>query len=81
MPGPTRRRPAAKLDELPTVLDTQQVANVLRCSRDVVRKLVAEGRLHRLDYSNHDFLFYCEELQRFLRQASTPESTSKPIGF
>jgi hypothetical protein len=64
-----RIRPA-NIADLPTVLDTEQAANVLRISRERVCDLANEGRLHRLQYSKRDFLFWSEEIERFLAEQS-----------
>lgn len=68
-PGSSRITPA-RIEHLPTVLDADQAANVLRISREAVCRLANEGRIHRLDYSKRDFLFWSEEIERFLADQS-----------
>lgn len=64
-----RRIAPANLADLPSVLDTQQTANVLRVSVERVRELANSGELARLDYSS-DFLFASFAVRRYLREHS-----------
>jgi hypothetical protein len=67
--GSVRIRPA-RIADLPTVLDSEQAANVLRVSREAVCRLANEGQLHRLAYSRRDFLFWQGEILRYLSEQS-----------
>lgn len=69
-PKGSKRIEPARLDDLPTVLDADEVANVLRISREAVCRLANEGELHRLTYSRREFLFWSEEIVRFLAGSS-----------
>ena len=65
----TRRIEPANLRDLPSVLDTQQTANVLRVSVERVRELAKAGRLRNLAYSS-DYLYDAREVLRFLEEAT-----------
>ena len=65
-PHNDRRIKPAKLDRLPSVLDTQQVSDTLRISVERVRELTRLGLLHRLRYSR-DYRYAKCEVRRFLR--------------
>lgn len=69
-PKGSKRITPAKLEELPTVLDADQVADVLRISREAVCRLANEGKLRRLSYSRREFLFWRDEIERFLADSS-----------
>ena len=60
-------REAARLEELPTVLDEAQARAVLRCGEKKLRQLLQSGRLRRLAYSQA-ILIDAREIRRFLRQ-------------
>jgi len=65
----TPRRPRinpANIQDLPSVLDPQQTADVLRYSIESVRELANLGLLHRLCYTSN-LLFDAREVRRFLR--------------
>ncbi len=64
-----RRITPANLRDLPSVLDTQEVANVLRISVERVRELANSGELERLDYTS-DFLFASFAVARYMREHS-----------
>jgi hypothetical protein len=64
-----RRIAPANLADLPSVLDTQETANVLRVSVERVRELANSGDLERLDYTR-DFLFAAFAVRRYLREHS-----------
>lgn len=61
------RESSARLEDLPTVLDTEQICDVLRVGERTVRDLVNSGRLGRLAYSQGNILVDSRELRRFLR--------------
>ena len=67
-----RRIVPANLADLPSVLDAEQMANVLRISIERVRELTNAGHLRRLTYSR-SFLYDARAARRFLREASTEE--------
>jgi maltose-binding protein MalE len=73
----TRIHPA-NLADLPTVLDAGQAGDVLRISREAVCRLANEGQLQRLAYAKRDFLFYAEEVVRFLAEQSRPTREERP---
>jgi hypothetical protein len=58
--------------QLPTVLDTADLRNVLRVGENRVRELVACGLLHRLSYSR-EIKVYRGEVLRFLREQTDGE--------
>jgi hypothetical protein len=60
------------VDDLPSVLDTAQVANVLRVRQDKVRQLTAAGLLRRLAYSPRH-LYDKREVLRFLEEQTEAE--------
>lgn len=60
------RESSARLEDLPTVLDTEQICDVLRVGERTVRDLVNSGRLGRLAYSQGNILVDSRELRRFL---------------
>lgn len=64
-----RRIEPANLRDLPSVLDTQQMANVLRVSIERVRELTEAGELRRLTYTR-SLLYPAWEARRFLRAHS-----------
>lgn len=64
--GEGRIQPA-NLADLPSVLDSEQAANVLRISVEKVREFTRTGRLRRLLYTS-DFLYDAREIRRFLRE-------------
>lgn len=68
-PGSSRITPA-RIEDLPTVLSADQVADVLRVSRERVCALANEGTLHRLSYAKRDFLFWRDAVLRFLAEQS-----------
>lgn len=97
-PEPTRNeersRPARRhriqpinLAELPTVLDVDDLSDVLRISKERVARLADDGTLQRLAYSPRRLLVWSEEVLRFLAESSTreglrhslPESTGETI--
>lgn len=57
----------ANIRDLPSVLTTAEVANVLRVSVQTVRELTAAGLLHRLAYSPRH-LYDAREVLRFLEE-------------
>ncbi len=59
----------ARIQELPTVLDAEQVADVLRIGVERVRKLTQEGALRRLSYSRI-YLYDYREVLRFLKEST-----------
>ncbi len=65
--GYRRRIEPANLRELPSVLDAEEMANVLRISVERVRKLTASGELRRLTYSRA-LLYDAREALRFLAE-------------
>jgi len=69
-PKGSKRIEPARLEDLPTVLDADEVANVLRISRERVCELVNSGRLRRLEYSKRAVLIWADELRRFLADES-----------
>lgn len=58
--------------DLPSVVDTAEVANVLRVSQDTVRRLTAAGLLRRLAYSTRH-LYDVREVLRFLEEQTEAE--------
>lgn len=64
-----RRIAPANLRDLPTVLDSEQMANVLRVSIERVRELTEAGELRRLTYTR-SLLYPAWEARRFLRAHS-----------
>lgn len=61
---------AANLADFPTVLDIDQAGRVLRMGRDAIKAAVKDGDLHRLAYTQAQYLFWAGELERYLRQQS-----------
>ena len=57
---------SANLDELPSVLDAEQVARVLRVRPARVRELSQNGELSRLAYTRV-YLFSSDEVRAFER--------------
>jgi len=74
-----RIRPA-NLASMPSVLDVEQVSNVLRISVERVRELTKSGELHRLSYSSNVFLYDPRELLRLMQDATAgrPDQGSPP---
>ena len=70
--GRTARIEPANLDDFPSVLDINQVANVLRVSVATTRSL---EDLQRLDYSRVR-LYSKEEVAAFLRRHTTSAATT-----
>jgi hypothetical protein len=64
-----RRIAPANLADLPSVLNTQDVSNVLRVSPGVVQRMAREGELPHLDYSRN-LLFAASAIRRYLREHS-----------
>lgn len=56
---------APRLEDMPTVLDSEQARAVLRIGRDKFNQLLASGRLRRLAYSRTT-LIDSREIRRFL---------------
>jgi hypothetical protein len=62
--------------DLPPVLDTADLVNVLHLGENHVRKLVTDGELQRLAFSPHYVLVERREVLRFLRkQTKTGEAS------
>lgn len=57
----------ARLEDMPTVLDSDQARAVLRCGEQKLRQLLQSGRLRRLAYAQA-ILIDSREIRRFLRQ-------------
>lgn len=58
------------------VYDTEQTCSVLRISESKLKQLIAEGRVHSLDFTTRRH-FFGAELIRMLRSAShLPERAS-----
>jgi len=76
MPAAPRKREAriepVDIRQLPTVLDTADLMNVLRVGENRVRELVACGLLRRLVYSR-EIKVYRGEVLRFLREQTDGE--------
>jgi hypothetical protein len=66
------------LRTLPTVLNVGELCQALRVGEDVVRQLVATGRLRRLTYTQHSILVSRDEVFRFLRE-NTVEPPVEPV--
>ena len=66
------------LRTLPTVLNVSELCQALRVGDDVVRSLVAAGRLRRLAYSRN-ILVSRDEVWRFLREATVEPPATAPI--
>lgn len=64
-----RRIEPANLRDLPSVIDAEQMANVLRVSIERVRALTASGELRRLTYSR-TLLYDAREALRFLEEST-----------
>lgn len=62
------RADRARLEEMPSVLDAEQVGAVLGVSRARVYDLVNAGLLGRLDYVPKAVLVDSREVRRFLRE-------------
>lgn len=58
---------AARLEDMPTVLDAVQARAVLRCGEKKLHLLLQSGRLRRLAYSQ-TILIDSREIRRFLRE-------------
>ena len=68
---------SANLDELPSVLDAEQVARVLRVRPARVRELSQNGELSRLAYTRV-YLFSSDEVRAFLaRQTAKAEKNAQ----
>jgi hypothetical protein len=65
-------QPAARLEDLPSVLGTAELCRVLRTTRHRVRALVATGELRRLAYQPHKIQVARTEVRRFLREQTEP---------
>lgn len=68
------RTSSARLEDLPSVLDTEQLCDVLRVGANTIRDLVNSGRLGRLAYSQTAILVDSREVRRFLRDQTTYRS-------
>lgn len=69
---------AARLEDLPTVLDATQAMAILQVSRSTLRRYTKEGLIRRLRYAQRH-LYYKAEVERFLRDqtgAKTEEAAS-----
>lgn len=66
---------AARIEDLPTVLTTEQVRAVTLLGENSLRDMVANGVLVPLAYSRSPHLFYRREVERFL-EAQTRVVTS-----
>jgi hypothetical protein len=72
------RRPT-RLENLPTVLDSDEAMSVLRCGEKKLSLLVNTGRLRRLAYSSNPWLFDARELRDFLRRESVVAEAGKGV--
>lgn len=67
-------RAPARLEELPTVLDSAEAMSVLRIGKVRLGELVAAGRIRRLAYDSRQYLFDSREIRRFLRSETERDS-------
>jgi len=63
----THRITPRNFAELPSVLDSDEVSDVLRINVNRVRELTRGGRLRRLSYSAN-YLYDAREVMRFLEE-------------
>ena len=73
--GPPEQQ-AARLEDLPSVLDTGELCRVLRTTSRRVRGLVHSGQLRRLAYEPHRIKVARSEVRRFLREQTAREGAA-----